>query len=295
MDGGNHSILKNFFSAGVRLMLLSTLSMGLMSACTKALGHLPAIEIAFFRSLLSLSFCWIILWYQKVSFWGNRPKWLIMRGITGSLALITYYITLQRMPLASAVMLQYLSPIFTALISVWFLKEKLFPVQWLFFLMSFGGVLLMKGFDSRISLFFMGVGISSAFFTALSHANIRNLKKSEHPLVIVAYLPLLSIPLTSIPTLFDWVAPGGYDWLLLLAVGIFTQLAQTFMTMAYQAEEANRVASVNYAGIIFALSLGYIFFNEVFNFWVLSGMMLVISGVIFNIGFTKKSIVSLQK
>ena len=82
---------------------------------------------------------------------GNNKKVLLMRGIFGTTALLMFFYTLQNIPLASAVTLQYLSPIFTALFAAIFLKEKMQIRQWLYFGISFAGVALIKGFDERIS------------------------------------------------------------------------------------------------------------------------------------------------
>ena len=77
--------------------------------------------------------------------------------------------------------------------------------------------------------------------------------------------------------------PKGWDWLLLLGVGIFTQAAQYYMTLAYQNAQLSKIASLNYIGILYALGFGFIFFNETFNLLTYFGMAMVLSGVILNI------------
>jgi drug/metabolite transporter (DMT)-like permease len=259
--------------------------MSLMSLSVKLLPHIPAIEIALFRSLISLAICWTILIAQGISIWGNNPRMLLLRGVLGAVSLILYFATLQKIPLASAVMLQYLSPVFTAIVAFAFLHEKLYKIQWLFLGISFAGVFLVQGFDDRIPWLYLVFGLGSALLAALAYATIRKLNHSEHPLVIVAYFPLLTIPMAGVPSAIVWVSPQGWDWFWLLSVGIFTQLAQTFMTQAFQAEEANRLASVNYVGVMFAMIWGLIFFDEVFNFGAVLGMTLVIGGVVLNLSF----------
>ena len=79
--------------------------------------------------------------------------------------------------------------------------------------------------------------------------------------------------------------PTGMDWFILLMVGVFTQIAQYFMTRSFQVEEISKVASLRYLGIIYALIFGYLFFNEDFNYLVYFGMALTIVGVVLNIWF----------
>ena len=177
-------------------MLLATFFFALMNAAVKFLGHLPAIEIAFLRSLVSLILAFSIVKYYRIPLPGNNRLALLFRGFFGSTSLVLYFITLQHMPLASAVTLQYLSPIFTAIMGIFVVREKVKPWQWVFFLISFTGVLMVQGFDNRIVLRYLLMGIGSAFFAALAYNMIRQLKGREHPLIIVFYFPLVSLPVS---------------------------------------------------------------------------------------------------
>src|SRR5690606_6904868 len=264
-------------------MLLAGMFFAIMQVLVKFLPHIPAIEIVFFRSLFSLVASLWILKRNQVPVFGNNKKLLVMRGMAGSMGLILFFYTLQHIPLASAVTLQYLSPVFTALLGVVMVKERLKPQQYLFFAIAFGGVLVIEGFDPRISHLFLLIGIGAAFFSGLAYNIIRKLKNTEHPLVIVFYFPLLTLPIATLYCIFNWVQPKGWDWLLLLGVGIFTQAAQYYMTLAYQIAQLSKIASLNYIGILYALGFGFIFFNETFNLLTYFGMAMVLSGVILNI------------
>lgn len=274
-------------SAGVRYMLLSTLFFAFMNMCVKQLAHIPAYEVIFFRALISGVMCLVVLRRQGVNPLGNNKPVLILRGLAGVLALLTFFTTLQRIPLASAVTFQHLSPIFTAVLAVLFLKEKMHWKQWLYFSISFAGVFLIKGFDTRISGFYLFLGILSAVFSGLAYNAVRKLKDSDHPLVVVFYFPLICIPVVGPYTLFNWVMPQGWDWLVILCMGVFTQLGQTALTKAIQAEELSKITYLNYLGIVYALGLGFVFFGEVFTLAALCGMILVLGGVLLNIQFVR--------
>lgn len=264
-------------------MLLAGMFFAFMQVMVKFVPHIPAIEIIFFRSLFSLGFTYFILKKKRLPVFGNNKKLLVMRGVSGSIGLIFFFYTLQNIPLASAVTIQYLSPVFTTLLGIFLVKEKVSPMQFLYFGLAFAGVIIIEGFDPRISPSFLIIGIASAFFSGLAYNIIRKLKNTEHPLVIVFYFPLVTLPVASVYCLFYWVLPNGWDWLILLGVGIFTQFAQYYMTLAYQNAQLSKIASLNYIGILYALGFGFIFFNESFNLLTYFGMTLVLSGVILNI------------
>ncbi|QDH80041.1 DMT family transporter [Echinicola soli] len=271
----------------VQHMLLAGIFFAIMQVMVKYVPHLPAVEVVFFRSLFSLVASYIILKKQKIPLLGNNKKLLILRGASGALGLITFFYTLQNIPLASAVTLQYLSPIFTTILGIFIVREKVNPIRFLYFAIAFGGVLVIEGFDPRISLQYTLIGVSSGFFAGLAYNIIRKLKGSEHPLVIVFYFPLVTLPIVGIWSYFNWVMPSGWDWLLLLGIGIFTQMAQYFMTMAYQHANLAKITSLNYIGILYALVFGFIFFGETFNLLTYLGMGLVLIGVILNIRSNK--------
>jgi drug/metabolite transporter (DMT)-like permease len=276
------------FSKGVRYMLLSTLFFSLMNVCVKLLPHIPAIEVILFRSVVSLVMSYMALNSKKVSVWGNNRGLLIARGLTGSVALMLFFTTLQNIPLATAATLQYLSPIFTTILGIFIVKEKVKPWQWLFFAVSFGGIILIEGLDTRADPFYVWLGVLSAVFSGLAYSSIRRLNTREHPLVIVFYFPLVALPLAGVYSIFNWVQPEGWDWGILLLVGVLTQLGQYYMTMSYQAEEISKVANLNYLGIIYALALGFILFDEQFELATFAGMALVLAGVILNVRYKNR-------
>jgi drug/metabolite transporter (DMT)-like permease len=269
-------------------MLVSTLFFTGMNLLVKMVPNIPAIEIVFFRSLVSLVLSYGFLARLRISVWGNNKKLLIGRGISGAVALILYFTTLQVMPLASAVTIQFLSPIFTTILGIFVVREKVKPWQWAFFAIAFGGVLVIEGFDPRVSAFFGVIGIISALFSGFTYNLIRKMGTSEHPLVIVFYFPLVTLPVTGIYCYFFWVNPIGMEWLLLILIGVMTQFAQYFMTMAYQNEELSKVAPLKYFGVLYAIILGYVFFGETFNWLTYTGMIMVIVGVILNVWYKQR-------
>ncbi|RZL33542.1 MAG: EamA family transporter, partial [Pedobacter sp.] len=247
---------------GIQYILLSTFAMSVMNIFAKKLAHLPFVEVVMFRGVFSLFVCYIALRKQNINIWGNNKKLLIARGAFGTVGLIMYFYTLQYMPLATAVTVQYLSPIFSTILSIFMLGETPKPVQFIFFLISFAGILIMKGFDARISTELLLIGVGSAIVSSIAYNIIRKLKDSDHPLVIVFYFPLITIPLVLPYNLYHWQTPIGIDWFYIFMVSSTTHLAQYYMTKAYQAEKLSKVANLNYLGTIYALVFGYFLFNE---------------------------------
>lgn len=267
-------------SDGVRYILIATFMFALMQVGVKWLSHIPSHEIVTFRAVISLIVCWVLLRRAGISPWGNNKRWLIARGLAGTVALTLFFYTLQRMPLASAVTLQYLSPIFTIIIAGVMLGEPPRPIQWLFFVVSFAGVLMIKGFDPRVSPLDVVLGVTAAFASGVAYNIIRKVRNDDHHLVVVFYFPLVTVPIIGTYTALHWVMPLPVDWVVLLVIGICVTIAQIYMTRAYQAERAANISNFNYLGVVFALAFGLVIFGEHIEPLALVGIVLIILGTL---------------
>lgn len=269
-------------------MLWSTFWFSLMSLFVKFLSHFPAMELVFFRCGIASIIGLIGLKQKGVSWLGSNRKLLFLRGLFGTVALYFFILTIQNLPLGTAVTIQYLSPIFTSIIAIFLLKEKVKPIQWLFFGISFVGVLMIKGFDPNMSWFYLGIGLFSALCSGFAYNMIRSMKELEHPLVVVLHFQLFGAVVGGLFSTVDFVIPNGWELLLLVLTGIATQVAQLQMTKAFHAEKVATVSILNYIGILYAVFYGWIFFHEINGPLALAGMLLVVAGVLLNILLVKK-------
>ncbi len=275
---------------GVLYMLLASFFFACMAACVKLLQGIPVLEIIFFRAVISGVLCLAGIWRAGVPALGTRRGLLTLRGVAGALALAQGFWLVQNTPLAAASTVAHRAPSGTPVIGIWFVQEKVEARQLLWFLLSFAGIVIMQGFDYRISVWHLLLGITASLTMGLAYNCVRKLGRTEHPLVIMFYFPLVCLPLAGIYTMFNWVAPQGVEWAWLLLLGLFTQLGQYYMTKSYQVAAISSVAIVNYTEVIFAIVLGLVFFGENFNLLTYVGMALVCAGVVLNLLTRKRSV-----
>jgi drug/metabolite transporter (DMT)-like permease len=251
--------------------------------------EIPAHELVLARSIVSFTLSYYIIRKRKLPLFGNNKKWLFIRGISGMIALTLFFMTIAHLPLAIASTVQYLAPIFTVILSVIILGEKVLKTQWLFILIALSGVILI-GFNNLLltdqsfafDYFWFGIGMVSAVFSGLAYAAIKKSKGTDEPINIVIYFPMLALPVMTIWCLFEFVMPVGIEWLYLLIIGIFTQIAQVLMTKAFHEGDASTIAPFQYLGAIYAFFVGYFIFQEQLSEYVEFGIMLIIFGLILN-------------
>lgn len=264
-------------------MLLATFWFALMNVMVKNLAHLPTSELVFFRCGVATCIGFIALHRAKVDWLGSNRTLLLLRGLFGTIALYAFFYTVQHMPLGTAVTLQYLSPIFTTIFAIFLLNEHVRPIQWLWFAISFFGILVIKGVDTGISWALLGVGIFSAVFSALAYNMVRTMREKEHPLVVVLHFQLLGAIVGGIVSVFNWKQPIGMDWIWILLLGILTQLGQENLTRSLQLENMAKVTILNYLGVGYAILFGWMFLNETHVFAEFMGMLLVVAGIVLNL------------
>lgn len=258
----------------------------LMTLCVKLIGtRLPALEVVFFRNVFSLGVTAWYLWRMRTPWRGQRHGLLFVRGLLGFVALVLFFYAIPRLPLAEATLLHFLYPVFTAILAPLLLGEPTHPrvlfalalcLAGLAFIIAPQGIAGLDG--ASLGTMAVGAGVLAAFLAALAYTAIRALKGTP-PLLIVLYLPLVAVP-ASVPFLLPiFVWPTPLEWLILLGIGVFTQIAQVFMTYSLLKATVTKATTGGYAQIIFATLWGLLIFSEVPPLTTLAGMVVICMGI----------------
>jgi drug/metabolite transporter (DMT)-like permease len=266
-------------SPGVKHILIAGLFFSLINAGVKYLSAIPAIEIVFFRSIVTLILSFIMIKKLKLKIINEHFQTLFLRGLTGAIALSLYFYTIQNMPLATAVTLLYLAPVFTVILAIPMVGEYPNKKQWPFLLLGLIGAALMKGTDVRVSFFHFTMGLTAALFAGLAYNFIRQLKGKAHHQLIIFFFPLVTLPICIPMMIPGWVTPSPSEFVGLITIGIFTQIAQVHMTQAYLLEKASKISHFNYLTAAYALVMGIFFFNETIDFLSICGLVVIVISV----------------
>ena len=264
-------------------MVVSALAFTFLNVLVKSLNNFSVYQIVFFRSVGSLFFTIPFLLKNKISLLGNRKGLLVIRSVVGFISMTLFFLSLKYIAMGTAVSIRYIAPIFAAFFAVIFLKEKVKPMQWLFFTVAFSGVLVIKGFGAELQIEGVIFAVVSAIFAGLVYITIRKIGTDDHPVVVVNYFMIISAVIGGLLSLDNWINPVGQEWLILLSLGVFGYFAQLYMTKAMQAGETDQVAPLKYLEVIFTIVIGLIWFKEIYNIWSLVGILLIIFGLTLNV------------
>ncbi len=269
---------------GVRFMVLSGLAFAAMGALVKLVGtRLPTQEVVLARALISLVLSLAWLARRRIPPWGHHRGLLLLRGLFGFCGLSCVFYAVTHLPLAEATVIQYLHPVFTALLAGLVLRERVERGLALAIALSVAGVALVArpgplaaAPGLALDPTAVGVAVAGAFFSACAYVTVRRLASVEDPLVIVFYFPLVTVPAT-LPTLWGRaVWPEGAEWALLLGVGVLAQVGQVALTRGLQHETAARATALSYLQVLFAALFGAALFGQVPDAFGAAGATLIL-------------------
>lgn len=280
---------------GVAYVVASALAFSVMTSLVKVAGaRLPSQEVVAARAAVSLALSWILVRRAGVSPWGTHRGQLFLRGFLGYLALSCVFHSVAAMPLADATVLQYLYPLFTAVLAALFLGERPSLRIAGAGLASLAGIVLV----ARPAFLFgagsgaphpldVAIAVGGALFTSIAYVGVKRLTAVEHPFVIVFYFPLVTLPATVPALLHSAVWPTPFEWLVLAGVGVTTQAGQVWLTQGLQFETATTATALTYLQVVFATLWGALFFAEVPDHRSLLGAALVVSAA-FVLGVSRR-------
>jgi drug/metabolite transporter (DMT)-like permease len=216
-----------------------------------------------------------------VSLKGQRPGKLLVRGLLGYAALSCYFYSVQQLPLGDAVLLQYSHPIFVAALAPFVLTERTGPRHWPLVLAAFAGVALIVGPAGELRSGAL-IGLTGSLMSGLAYMTVRDLSRTEHPLTILVWFPLATLPGSMLAT---WWA-GDAAWPRSLAevaghLGVFVtaMIGQVALTEGLRRAGAARATAVSMTGPVFGVLFGLVFFSTVPSVTSVVGMVLVLGAL----------------
>lgn len=282
-------------TAGVFFMLSSAFFFALMNAFAKTLSSygIPSMENVFLRSILMIIFTLLVYSYE---FARHKPKpqmkkggylKLILRVAMGGFAMACTFYNIATIPLGTAIAFTQSMPIYAVIMGVIFLGEKINLVIITATIIGFVGILLIGNPTlNGLSVINVIVGICSAVGMAVAFVTLRSLKPYfTNEFMVLAFsvgAALIGFLGMFIPVkgAGGFVMPGGFEWGLVLAMGLCGTIAQFLLNKAYISAPVGIVAPIDYSRILFGLFFGILLGDSFPNLITSLGITLIIlSGV----------------
>lgn len=262
-------------------MVVAALCFALMSMFVKlGADAFGSTELLFWRTAIgALTLGAAMAWKRQSP---RTPHWRghIKRSFVGYMSMVALFYALTRLPLSTAVTLNYTSSLFFALLCVVKLKERLTPRTGLALLLGFVGIVILLRPTFSSAQWLAGlIGLLSGVSAGYAVFQVRELGRMGEPSWKVVFW------FFSVSSLFGgvWLILGpGFsavtadNVLLLLGVGVCGMLGQLAMTRAYKDGRKYLVASFAYLTVLFSVLLGVVLWGDPLSGWSLAAMALIV-------------------
>ena len=276
---------------GITFMAVTILIFSLMDAMAKYLSaDYPTIFILWVRYVFQFLFMAALLIRARASGF-MRTKRLglqVGRAMLNVASTFAFIFGLAFLPLADAVALNMVGPLFLTALSVPLLGEKVGIRRWSACIVGFIGVLIMTRPGAGVWDMAALVPLLAAMFYALAMISIRKLTGTEQSGTIVFYFTLFATcaglstaPLGGVWPELAWVWPSDLKfWGIVVLIGLMGGCGQILITIAFRCAPVSVVAPFDYMALVYGFLLGFVFFHEVPDgYLIVGGLVVVASGI----------------
>lgn len=251
-------------------MLVAAALFAVMGVLVKyASANFSSPELVFYRSIFGLVTIWLgIVWQTRrwfASLSTAHAATHLWRSLAGFIALVLFFYALGRVPLATAVTLNYTAPLFLAVLSAVWLHERHGRGLLLAVLLGFAGIVLLLRPQWQPNTWLPALAaLVSALFAAVAYVDIKRLGKLGEPewRVVFYFTLLCSLGGGLWMLLVGFKQPALADLPVLIGIGISATLAQLALTRAYHRGRTLTVGALAYSTVVFSVLYGVLLFDE---------------------------------
>ena len=263
-------------------MVLAGLCFSATGVFVKLSGGLLIVwTVIFGRSAVIAIMTFVLAKIQEKSLSFEEPRWLLARCVTGLSAMACYFYAIPLIPLTTAVVLQWTSPLFVALFSGYLIKERVSPFLFICIGAAFVGTVLI------ISPSFEAIEVNAIYalisgvLSALAYLSIRQLRSTATSESVVFWFAVFCV-IFSLPfSAKELFTLSSYEIQVLIGVGVTAGIGQIGMTRAYHAAKAAYIGAFSYSTVVVSWVYGLFIFNEVLSLWDMVGTLLIVgSGIV---------------
>lgn len=237
-------------------------------------------EITFFRNLFG--FIVLLPWFVIHGLRPLRTRRIglhLLRASSNVVAMLMFFMALSMTPLAQVQALGFTAPLFTTVLAIFILGERVRLRRWTALIAGFIGALIivrpgLQPIDTGSVLTLVSAAIWG--FTLIT---IKVLSRTDSAVTITAYMVILMSPLSLLPALYYWTWPDPAMWVWLVVCGVSGTVAQLLMAQSFRVAEATVVLPFDFTKIVWGALIGYLAFGEVVDIWTWVGAAVIFSGI----------------
>lgn len=265
---------------GIGLVTVATMCFAALDAAAKWLvADLPVAEVVWLRFVTHLG--WMLLLLAPTMGWAlvKMASWRLqlLRGTMLGAMTGLNFVALQYLQLAETGAIQFSVPLLIALLSAWWLKERLDARRWVAIVAGFAGVLLVIRPGSHAFHPAILLSVANAVLYAVFNLLTRRLAATESPESMQFVSALCAAAWLAPLALWQWRTPeGGLTWALVAATGFFGGVGHLCVARAHRYASAAVLGPFLYQQILYMTLAGWLVFHQVPDAFVIAGALVVV-------------------
>ena len=270
-------------SRAVLLMVIGTVFFSSMHVLIRYMSaDLHAFELAFFRNLFGVLV--VLPWLLRSGLAPLKTKRLglhSVRGLLNGVGMLMFFYAVSITPLADVIALSFTAPIFATVLAIVFLGEVVGTRRWTAIFIAFLGtiVILRPGLMEISQGQFLAM--ASAALWACALIMIKILSRTDSSITIIAYMIIFQVPVSGLAAATVWITPSLEQVCIMAVMGTLGTVGQWLLIEALKEGDTNVVMPFDFLKMIWAVLLGFLFFNELPDLLTWLGSAIIFSSAIY--------------
>jgi drug/metabolite transporter (DMT)-like permease len=269
--------------AGIAELLASAVLFAVMAIISKtATRTMHAAQVVFVRFAVGALIVFAQAQLRGVKLVVVRRDLLVLRGVFGGFAVLVYFVGIERLPVGTATLFNYTSPVFTATFSAIFLRERLPLGSVGAMAIAIAGVVMVvvgQGQALGGEYVWQAIALSSAVMSGAAVTSIRAARRTDGAWEVFGAFCVVGMLVAAPFMVASWHWPSAGEWALLVGVGVSAAAAQILMTHALLAVSAASAGVIQQVTVVAALALGHFVSGDPLSALSLVGAAVTITGV----------------
>ena len=207
----------------------------------------------------------------------------LMRGTLFIIGSVLIVWSLAELPLATAITMLFISPIFIVILSVPLLGERISRHRWIAVIGGFAGVLIIMRPGGSTFQWALMLPLLAAMVNALRDVITRRLARTETSIAILFWSNIILMAGGFMTLPMGWAPVSAHDAFWFVAAGIFNGTAHFCIIDALRTGEASALAPIRYTALLWAALLGFLAWGEVPELWLLAGAAVIVGSSLYMI------------
>ena len=270
---------------GALWMCGALLSFSLMAiAARELLRSMGSFEILFLRSLVSFVLMLAVLPHFGLGALRTQLFGLhVLRNVLHFGGQYAWVYAIAMLPLATVFAIEFTMPVWTALLAMLILGERLNRGRVVMLALGVVGVLIILRPGFAVVQPAALAMLAGAFAYASVNISTKRLVKNDSAFAILFYMSAIQLPLGLFPALPQWVAPGAADLPWILAIGAAGLVAHYCITRALHIADAMLVVPIDFLRLPLIAVVGMLMYGEPLEAQILLGAAVIFAGTYYSI------------